>query len=33
MLDKTHLVVKGGFKQILTLPDGTVRLTPTLSLT
>ena len=33
MLDKKHLAVKGGFKQILTLPNGTVRLTLTLSLT
>ena len=32
MLDKKHLAVKGGFKQILTLPDGTVRLTLTLTL-
>ena len=33
MLDKKHLAVKGGFKQIITLPDGTVRLTLPLSLT
>ena len=24
MPDKTHVVVKGGFRQLLTLPDGTV---------
>merc|ERR1719486_353251 len=25
MLDKAHIAVKGGFRQLLTLPDGTVR--------